>query len=183
MSESKRLCFIGGYGVDFSDSAGMNSEKLVYVAKKLLETGVTAFCPTLVSIDKSEYKKLIPILRPSDGRETGGASVLGIHLEGPFFSTKKIGAHPLKNIRIPAEADFEEIYGGRENLDNVIMITLAPELSGSLDLIRRYTELPFKLKGKRVASMGHSNATLYDAECGVESGATMITHLFNAMGG
>ena len=134
-------------------------------------------------MDKSEYANIIPFFEPSDGRETGGASVLGLHLEGPFFSPKKAGAHPLKNIRTPEQVSALDMFGGRKNLETVRIITSAPELKGSSELMRTCLETPFRGKGKRVMSMGHSNATLDDAKRGVDNGATMITHLFNAMGG
>ena len=161
----------------------MTTEKLHLCAQRLTETGVTAFCPTLISLDKSEYESLIPLFKPSDGRITGGASVLGLHLEGPFFSRKKAGAHPLKNIRTPEEISPLEMYGGSKNLETVRIITSAPELPCSSLLMKTCLDVPFKSIGKRVMSMGHSSAKLADSERGVANGATMITHLFNAMAG
>uniref|UniRef100_A0A672JT40 N-acetylglucosamine-6-phosphate deacetylase n=1 Tax=Sinocyclocheilus grahami TaxID=75366 RepID=A0A672JT40_SINGR len=101
--------------------------------------------------------------------------VSGIHLEGPFISEEKRGAHPskfLRTFKAGGVANLMETYG---YLDNVAMVTLAPELANSAAAIR-------ELSGRGIAvSLGHSMADLSQAEEAVQHGATFITHLFNAM--
>ncbi|MFT7798086.1 N-acetylglucosamine-6-phosphate deacetylase [Arapaima gigas] len=100
---------------------------------------------------------------------------LGIHLEGPFISREKRGAHPEQYLRSFAPgglADLLQVYGG---LDNVAIVTLAPEMPGSLEVIRQLAEHGITV------SLGHSVADLSQAELAVQHGATFITHLFNAM--
>ena len=122
-----------------------------------------------------EYKQLIPLYQKTEGNVTKAASILGLHLEGPYFSLNKIGAHPLGNIKTPNQHSISEMYG--HDLSNVKIVTLAPELDGSIEAIKYLKESD----PERVVSIGHSSATLADAEEGIRAGATLITHLFNAM--
>ncbi|XP_042636720.1 N-acetylglucosamine-6-phosphate deacetylase [Orycteropus afer afer] len=104
-----------------------------------------------------------------------GAGVLGVHLEGPFISQQKRGAHPEAHLRSFAADAFCDVLATYGPLDNVSVLTLAPELEHSQEVIRALTA-----RGIRV-SLGHSVADLRTAEAAVQSGATFITHLFNAM--
>ena len=99
---------------------------------------------------------------------------MGVHAEGPFISPSRAGAHPKQCIQSPVhgEQSLLECYG---SLDNIRLITLAPELEGSLDTIR------FLDSKSITVSIGHTAAHIQEAESGVKAGATLITHLFNAM--
>ncbi|XP_035471763.2 N-acetylglucosamine-6-phosphate deacetylase isoform X1 [Scophthalmus maximus] len=166
----------GGHGVDFSQASDDAGSGVSFVAQKILEHGVTSFCPTLVTSPADVYHKVLPQVKVHDGGRHG-AGVLGLHLEGPFISVEKKGAHPeqfLRTFRSGAGSldDLMEAYG---SLDNVAMVTLAPELSGSQSAVRELCR-----RGVAV-SLGHSVANLSQAEDAVRSGASFITHLFNAM--
>ncbi|XP_036408982.1 N-acetylglucosamine-6-phosphate deacetylase [Megalops cyprinoides] len=164
----------GGYGIDFSQATDDVSGGVALVAKKILEHGVTSFCPTLVTSPPHIYHKVLPEIKVHDGGKEG-AGVLGVHLEGPFISLEKKGAHPeqyLRSFQTGGAQDLLETYG---RLDNVSILTLAPELPNSQSVIRELTQ-----RGITV-SLGHSVASLSQAEEAVQQGATFITHLFNAM--
>jgi N-acetylglucosamine-6-phosphate deacetylase len=136
---------------------------------------VTSVCPTLISCSPYDYGKLIRLFPKTSGKKTKAASMLGLHLEGPYFGLEKIGAHPLNNVKTPKNHPISKVYG--DDLKNVKIVTLAPEVDGSLDLIK-------ELKTKHpsiVVSIGHSSANLKEAQMSVRAGATKITHLFNAM--
>ena len=100
-----------------------------------------------------------------------GARVLGLHLEGPFLAPGKKGAHALDAIEAADDALFSELLAE----ESVRLVTLAPERAGALDRIARLVE-----RGVLV-SMGHSEATFEQFEAGIDAGARMATHLFNAM--
>ncbi|XP_061837504.1 N-acetylglucosamine-6-phosphate deacetylase isoform X1 [Nerophis lumbriciformis] len=164
----------GGYGVDFSQVSEDVNASVSLVARKVLEHGVTSFCPTLVTSPLDVYHKVLPQVKVHDGGRHG-AGVLGVHLEGPFISAEKKGAHPERFLRTFASggsADLIEVYG---SLDDVAMVTLAPELEGSQSAVKELCQ-----RGVTV-SLGHSVANLSQAEEAVQHGASFITHLFNAM--
>ncbi|XP_029945451.1 N-acetylglucosamine-6-phosphate deacetylase [Salarias fasciatus] len=164
----------GGYGMDFSQPSDDVNAGISFVAKKILEHGVTSFCPTLVTSPPAVYHKVLPQIKAHSGGQHG-AGVLGVHLEGPFISSEKKGAHPEKYLRTfqsGGMADLTETYG---SLDNVTVVTLAPELAGSQSVVRELSA-----RGVTV-SLGHSVANLSQAEDAVQHGASFITHLFNAM--
>uniref|UniRef100_A0A3B3WQN1 N-acetylglucosamine-6-phosphate deacetylase n=1 Tax=Poecilia mexicana TaxID=48701 RepID=A0A3B3WQN1_9TELE len=164
----------GGYGVDFSQPCEDVSAGVSLVAKKILEHGVTSFCPTLVTSPPAVYHQVLPQINVHNGGPEG-AGVLGFHLEGPFISSEKRGAHPerfLRTFRSGGTDDLMETYG---SLDNVAMVTLAPELPHSQSVVSTLRQ-----KGVTV-SLGHSVANLSQAEDAVRHGASFITHLFNAM--
>jgi N-acetylglucosamine-6-phosphate deacetylase len=101
-------------------------------------------------------------------------NITGVHLEGPFLNKEKKGAHRLENIRDRmSKEEVMDVYG--ESLDNACIITLAPELEGCLET------LPWLREQGVVISLGHSMANLQKAKEAINKGATLITHLFNAM--
>ena len=166
----------GGFGIDFSHDIRSQEEAdrcLGIVAKGLTSYGVTSFCPTLVTSPKVAYHKMIPFIKKMKGGDQG-AEVLGLHLEGPFISPHKKGAHPVDCIRDLRNGfqDILEMYG---SLDDVAIITLAPELDEDCSVIKECSK-----RGIAV-SLGHSVATLKQAEAAIRAGGRLITHLFNAM--
>ncbi len=95
----------------------------------------------------------------------------GVHLEGPFLSTARCGAHDPELLRAPEPADVERLL----NDDSVRMVTIAPELPGGLRAIRQVVD------AGRVAALGHTDATYEQMVEGADAGATVATHLFNGM--
>lgn len=164
----------GGFGVDFSQPSDKVAEGVSDVSKKILQHGVTSFCPTLVTSPPDVYHKVLPQIKVSDGGPHG-AGVLGCHLEGPFINVDKKGAHQPEFIRTFGHGGVEELMEVYGSLDNVSILTLAPELDNSQAVVAELAS-----RGITV-SLGHSKANLSQAEEAVQQGATFITHLFNAM--
>jgi N-acetylglucosamine-6-phosphate deacetylase len=130
----------------------------------MLETGVTSFQPTFITAQEAD---LVAALRevPDDPR------VVGVHLEGPFLSPARLGAHPAEARRDPDPALLERLL----DAGPVSYMTIAPELPGALELVDL-------LQARRiVVSCGHSNATAGEAHAAFDRGARTVTHLFNAM--
>ncbi|XP_075156354.1 N-acetylglucosamine-6-phosphate deacetylase [Haematobia irritans] len=160
----------GGFGVDFSYDTDTVEDGINRVARGLIENGVTSFCPTIVTSPAETYHKVLPRIPET----TNGAGVLGVHLEGPFISAKKKGAHPEEYIR-QLDNGFQSLLDVYGTLKNVKIVTLAPEIDSTAQTIKHLTE-----QGITVA-LGHSMGSLKDGELAVQNGASLITHLFNAM--
>jgi N-acetylglucosamine-6-phosphate deacetylase len=167
------LVCLGGYGVDFSYDVNTVEAGVAKVSKGLLVHGVTSYCPTLVTSPTETYHQVLPLIKKKEGGKHG-ASILGVHVEGPFISIDKKGAHPAHCIREFDEGfkTVEDVYG---DISNICIITLAPEKQRAPETI---SEL---VKRGVTVSVGHSMADLKHGETAVKYGATLITHLFNAM--
>lgn len=97
----------------------------------------------------------------------------GIHLEGPFLSEAKRGAHDPGLLRPPEPEIVDRLL--RAARGTVRMVTLAPELPHSLDAVRRFAD------AGAIAAVGHTDASYEQVRAAIEAGATVATHLFNAM--
>uniref|UniRef100_A0A8D2JD05 N-acetylglucosamine-6-phosphate deacetylase n=1 Tax=Varanus komodoensis TaxID=61221 RepID=A0A8D2JD05_VARKO len=164
----------GGFGVDFSQATEEVGAGISLVGQKILSHGVTSFCPTLVTSPPSVYQKVLPQISVRNGGPHG-AGILGVHLEGPFISKEKRGAHPEQYLRTYEAGAFQDLLATYGSLDGVRIVTLAPEIGRSSEVIRELC------KRGICVSLGHSMANLSQAEEAVRHGATFITHLFNAM--
>jgi N-acetylmuramic acid 6-phosphate etherase/N-acetylglucosamine-6-phosphate deacetylase len=160
---------VNGYaGVDVLDA---DAERLLAMGDALLRDGVMAYQPTLITSELHEVERAARRIDEARRRRESGATILGIHLEGPFLAPGRRGVHPVELLREPDLA----LLGALLDVGGVTMVTLAPELPGALGLIAL-------CRARDVAvSLGHSAATSLESERGFEAGATAVTHLFNAM--
>ena len=97
----------------------------------------------------------------------------GVHLEGPFLSATRRGAHDARHLREPLARDLEALLAAGEGI--VRMVTLAPELAGGLDAVRRLAAAGV------IAAVGHTDADYETTRTAIEAGARVATHLGNAM--
>ncbi|KAF2453362.1 hypothetical protein BDY21DRAFT_374928 [Lineolata rhizophorae] len=183
----------GGFGFDFStvpEDISQYAKGVKKLNKSLVQTGVTAYLPTLPSQKSEVYHKVLPFLAPSGtSRDSSlGAESLGAHVEGPFISPTKNGIHS-PSVLLPGFpngiADVEACYGvsnlpwaerQQDDLPSPIRaITLAPELPGALDVVRELAARGL------VVCIGHTEASYEVAGAAMRAGARMVTHLFNAM--
>ncbi len=149
-------------GVDFGGAGD-----LAAAGRAITATGVTAFQPTLITSTEADYLAALARL----GGYAGPGRMLGVHLEGPFLSPARCGAHDPGLIHPPDAGLADRLLAAGP----VRHVTVAPELPGALDLIRH-------LAGRGVTvALGHSDADADAARAGFAAGAAAVTHLFNAM--
>jgi N-acetylglucosamine-6-phosphate deacetylase len=166
----------GAMGHGFMSST---PDEILEVGRFLATKGVAYYLPTTITgpLDNT-LRALKNMADAIDGQFRAhepaiAARPVGIHLEGPFLSHAKRGAHPSANILTPSIELFERFQEAARG--NIRLITLAPELPNAVALIRHATSA-----GVRV-SLGHSNATRDETVRGIAAGATSATHTFNAM--
>ena len=161
---------VGARGFD----AGSGSlEAIRGVARFCSETGTTSL---LVAVGTSPFEKLLQGIRgvrDAVQKVTDSAEIIGIHLEGPYISPIKKGAHNPKYIRPPSISELNVIM--RESANNLILATVAPEVEGAVSFIKE-----LKRRGV-IVSIGHSNATYEETLTGMRAGISHATHVFNGM--
>jgi len=161
----------GGWGHDLQ----RDPASLWVLAQHLVEVGVTSFLPTLTTNGYSRRREALSAWRsgPPDAAAFAGADPVGWHLEGPWLAPSRHGAHSRELLQ-PIPPVIPPEYTPAEG---VRLVTLAPELAGAAQMISDLTRQGV------VVSVGHSEATAEQARRAFEAGATMGTHLFNAMSG
>jgi len=162
----------GGYGVDFETGTVEGYEKF---AKMIAQEGVTRYCQASVTNSQENNVKYLQAFKTfMENQKEGSAVCLGAHLEGPFISPERKGAHELSLLKKPNEKDMQELID--LSGDNVRVLTYANDLQDG-------TFTKFLLDNNIIPSMGHSPTSYADAERDYKIGAKHCTHLFNAMSG
>jgi N-acetylglucosamine-6-phosphate deacetylase len=144
-----------------------SSEAVGKIAESIVRTGTTSFLIVLPTNTMEVYFKAIDALRSNHH-----PAVAGLHLEGPWISMAKRGAHTVEHIKKPDLQEIEKLLKEGEGI--IKMITVAPEVCSRevIKLMRDYGV---------VVCAGHSNATFSEAGKGFDDGIQSVTHLFNAM--
>ena len=164
----------GNFGHDAMEGT---YEALDIIADFHIKKGVTSFLATTMTEEADKIKKAVKNIGEyvNDGENNRDvkAQVLGVYLEGPYFSMEKKGAQPPQYIKNP---DLEEIKNLIELSKNTIkIVALAPEIEGAKEAIKYLKE-----KGITI-SAGHTNGTFDEAKSGIDLGITQATHLYNGM--
>lgn len=170
------------HGIGGFDTFSKDAETILKAAEIHCSYGVDAIVfavyPAPVHImreNMSAVKKAMDMQRTSVQKQKTSSSIIGVHLEGPFLNPVRCGALDPYSFLKPDIKQFEELVDGFE--DVVKIITIAPELGGSIKIIKKARDRGIKI------SMGHSDATYAEAEAGYNAGAECITHILNAMRG
>lgn len=159
----------GALGFDVMDAT---KEALSGLASALPQEGTTSFLATTMTQTDKNIGKALQNASLFTGDETQ-AEMLGIHLEGPFISSKRAGAQPIEHIQ---PASFSLFQKWQETSGNRIkLVTVAPEIDNGLAFIEELTS------NKIIASLGHTDATLEKVGEAVTAGARHVTHLYNQM--
>ena len=154
----------GGGGASYTEAHGITG-----AAGFHLQHGTTTTLASLVTVAPGELIAGVRAL----AEQTRQRTIAGIHLEGPWLSPAHCGAHDRTQMRDPERAEIDAVLaaGG----EAIRMVTLAPELPGSEWAIRHFLDAGI------VVAVGHTDATYEQARHAVALGATVGTHLFNAM--
>ncbi len=158
----------GAFGVDCA--AATPAQWDGYIAK-LAECGVTSVLPTVIT---APLGALCAAAANVAGAMARHGAILGLHLEGPFLALARRGAHPAEHLRLPDSAALDELLAAPQMRAVLRLLTLAPELPGALAAIQRLAAAGV------VVSLGHTDATAAQMSAGVDAGARMVTHVFNA---
>ena len=164
------LHFHGCVGEDFSDATPDGLQKM---ADYELSRGITQICPAGMTLGEDQLTKICQNAAAHREKNSGGAELVGLHLEGPFLSMAKKGAQNAAYIHDPDSAMLHRLQEAAGGL--VKLVTLAPEQPGSLEFIQSARQ-----DGVTV-SLGHTTADYDTASAAYKAGARQATHLFNAM--
>lgn len=159
----------GAGGHDFMDGT---LESIFEASKAHMNHGTTSIVPTILTSSKSEMKKVIKIFNEAKIKSKDAPELIGIHLEGPYFSQEQAGAQDPKYIKDPERDEYLEILNMS---DNIVRWSIAPERKNALRLA-----LELKKRGI-VASIAHSNATYEEVLSAYEVGFSLMTHFYSGM--
>ena len=162
--------FHGCVGEDFSDATPDGLQK---IADFELSQGVAYLCPTGMTLPEDQLTAICRTTAAHRSKNSGGAEVVGAHLEGPFLCMAKKGAQNGDYLHDPDPAMLKRLQEAAEGC--VKLVTLAPEQPGSIEFIRAAAELGIHV------SVGHTVAGYETAKAAFEAGADHATHLYNAM--
>ena len=162
----------GNSGADFSDG---DYEGLKAMAKYYAQCGATSFAPAsmtlpydILSVAFANAKQL------REEAPEGYSRIMGIQMEGPYFSYKKRGAQNADYLMEPDFEGFKKLYDEADGL--LTIVDIAPELPGAVEFVEKASKLC-------TVSIAHTDCTYDDAKAAVDAGVTHLTHLYNAMPG
>lgn len=161
---------IHSHGADGHDIGDNTAESVRHIARRKLGEGVTTWLPTTLTQPR---ETLLEIAAHCAGYMAAPdfCRVPGLHVEGPFINPENAGAQNPEFVRPPDFAELERIH----EIAAVRIVSLAPEMSGALELIRAAAEIGM------VCSAAHTSATAADVRTAKEAGLTHLTHYGNAM--
>jgi len=155
------------------DTMEANADAFATICRHHARGGTTSLALTTITATTEEILRVLRAVEAYRADQPGdGAQVLGVHLEGPYFSHQKPGAHRQELIRDPKREEWKQFLA---HPGVITQITLAPELPGALELIEALVA-----RGIR-ASAGHSDAWAADAAAAFARGLRQATHTFNCM--
>ena len=162
----------GNSGADFSDG---DYEGLKKMAAYYASCGVTSFAPASMTLPYDVLEKAFATAKQLKAEAPAGhARLMGIQMEGPYFSYKKRGAQNADYLKDPDFEGFRKLYDGCKGL--IRIVDVAPELPGAAEFTREASKLC-------TVSVAHTDSDYDHAKAVFDAGATHLTHLYNAMPG
>ena len=166
---------VNGYdGVTFALGGGeLSAEGVKKATMAQWKAGVTTYLPTLTTNSRELFLKNLAILAEAKEDKDLLGSIAGFHLEGPYISPEDgyRGAHPREYVRKPDWEEFLDFY--RASGENILQVTIAPEVEGGAEFIQQCTGLGVKV------ALGHHNGSKDQIDQAVSNGAVICTHLGN----
>ena len=160
----------GGGGVLLNDEPSVDAIRTICTAHSRF--GTTALLPTLITDTPEMTERAIAAAKNAAEQEVAG--FLGLHLEGPHLSVERRGAHDAGLVRPAGADDVARLLDAKKKGIPHLLVTVAPE-AVTADQVRLLSEAGVKV------SLGHSNADCATAREMIRAGASLFTHLFNAM--
>lgn len=162
----------GGGGYDFMDGS---DEAFIGAMRAHMKHGTTSMAPTTLTAEDEELEAVFEAARRVRRSDQADElpEILGLHLEGPYVDPDMAGAQDPKYIKKPSDGSWRRV--AETAGDDLLIWTVAPELPGADDMC-----LALKDRGI-VFSAGHSGAKYPDVKRAVDSGYTMVTHLYSSM--
>ena len=159
----------GGAGADFMDG---DEAAFRTICQAHLRHGTTSLLPTTTVARHEQHLRFLATCRQLQGKNTGGARILGAHFYGPYFAPEARGCHPLAPARPPHPAEYEQYL---DYADAIVTATVAPELPGAEAFVRAC-----RARGIR-CNAGHTHATFEQMQAAIAWGVSHVDHLFCAM--
>lgn len=161
----------GALGTDFLDAGPDDCDRIL---RFHLNRGTTTIVPTLMTAPLEAIAQAAQRIADWQASENTGGMIRGIHLEGPFLSPEKAGAHHREYLLLPDTGDLAHLVEASRG--SIAILTMAPELDGASELIR------FARQQGITVSIGHSCASHDKVREAIDLGASHACHFFNAMG-
>ena len=162
----------GGGGSDFMDGT---VEDFITVAETHARFGTTSLVPTTLTSEKEDLLVILNVYKKAVAKNKSGASLIGMHIEGPYFSMNQKGAQDARYIRNPDKKEYTEII--EKAADVIVRWSAAPELDGALEFGNYLTQ------NNILAAIAHTDAIYDDVVKAYEHGYSLATHFYSAMSG
>lgn len=159
----------GGGGSDFMDGT---AEAFLIIAETHAKYGTTAMYPTTLTAEPEDLVATLDAFETANKKNTKGASLLGMHLEGPYFSMNQKGAQDPRFIRNPDKSEYENLI---KNYKTISRWSAAPELPGAIEFGK------FLVENNILPAIAHTDAIYEEAEEAFRNGYTLATHFYSAM--
>jgi N-acetylglucosamine-6-phosphate deacetylase len=159
----------GGGGSDFMDG---KAEAFLIIAETHAKYGTTAMYPTTLTAEPEDLVATLDAFETANKKNTKGATLLGMHLEGPYFSMNQKGAQDPRFIRNPDKSEYENLI---KNHKTISRWSAAPELPGAIEFGK------FLVENNILPAIAHTDAIYEEAEEAFRNGYTLATHFYSAM--
>jgi N-acetylglucosamine-6-phosphate deacetylase len=148
------------------------AEAFLIIAETHAKYGTTAMYPTTLTAEPEDLVATLNAFETANKKNTKGATLLGMHLEGPYFAMNQKGAQDPRFIRNPDKSEYENLI---KNYKTISRWSAAPELPGAIEFGK------FLVENNILPAIAHTDAIYEEAEEAFRNGYTLATHFYSAM--